>query len=113
MLLEERFEIFKKKVMAMYPDGHIDLSKFKYTNNRTKGCVIDHSLKNDGTEYGEYWQTPSNILKGQEHPGKRSSKISKSKSFPIDKVLEKCRAAHPNENLEYFPDESKTGLYAL
>ena len=68
MLLEERFEIFKKKVMTMYPDGHIDLSKFKYINNRTKGCVIDHSLKDDGTEYGEYWQTPSNILKGQEMP---------------------------------------------
>ena len=106
MLLDERFEIFKKKVLAMYPDGHIDLSKFKYINNRTKGCVIDHSLKGDGTEYGEYWQTPSNILKGQEHPGKRSSKISKSKRFPIDKVLEKCRSAHPNENLEYFPDET-------
>ena len=101
MTKDERFENFKKRSRELHPEGNIDLSEFVYVNNRTPSWVIDHSLRPDGTEYGRFLQTPSNHLKGQEHPDKRSEKISRSKRDSWDEILRKCKAAHPGENLEY------------
>jgi len=110
---EKRAEIFFEKAKKVHPRGNLDFSKFVFVDSRTKGLIIDHDLRPDGTEYGEYWQIPSNVLKGQEHPDKRADKISKTRRMSIDEILRKCHEAHPNENLEYFPDDNIKNLHSM
>lgn len=108
---KERFELFKRKSLELHPRGNIDLSEFVYVNNRTPSWVIDHDLRPDGTEYGKFLQTPSNHLKGQEHPDKRADKISITKRSGWEEIIEKCKKAHPNENLEY-PEQKYKNLHS-
>jgi hypothetical protein len=70
---------FIKKALLVHKNENIDYSKVEYKNNRTPVLLIDRDLREDGTEYGEFWQTPSNHLKGQSHPDKRKLKISLTK----------------------------------
>ena len=67
-------EEFIEKAKKVHSRGNIDYSKVVYVNNRTKVELIDHDLRPDGTEYGIFWQTPSNHLKGREHPDKEVQK---------------------------------------
>lgn len=45
-----------------------DYSKVKYTNNKTKVCIICHEKDENGREHGEFWQTPSAHLNGNSCP---------------------------------------------
>ena len=92
---------FIKRAKDAHKGENIDYSKVVYINNRTPVCLIDKDLRPDGTEYGEYWQTPSNHLKGQSHPDKRREKISKNKSSKQNEIIERFKIAHPNETLDY------------
>ena len=76
--IKEKQNNFIKKALLVHKGENIDYSKVQYKNNRTPVLLIDKDLREDGTEYGEFWQTPSNHLKGQSHPDKRKIKISLS-----------------------------------
>lgn len=97
----DKKEEFIKKSKLIHPNENIDYSKVVYVNNRTPVLLIDKDLKEDGTEYGEYWQTPSNHLKGQSHPDKRKTKISIKKRHKQDDIIERFKKVHLNENLDY------------
>ena len=94
-------EEFIEKAKKVHSRGNIDYSKVVYVNNRTKVELIDHDLRPDGTEYGIFWQTPSNHLKGREHPDKRGSKISSSKAFTTDEIIKRFEEVHKGEGLDY------------
>lgn len=99
--LDKRKEEFIRKAKIVHSNEDIDYSFVSYVNNRTPILLIDHDKRDDGTEYGEYWQTPSNHLKGQSHPEKRKVKISKKKSFTRDEIIEKFKKVHCGENIDY------------
>ena len=101
-----KLEEFIEKAKTCHPNENLDYSEAVYVNNRTPLKIIDHSLRPDGTEYGEFWQTPSNHLKGQSHPDKRARKISQKKALTYEDLLPRLRASHPNEKLEY-PDHQE------
>jgi len=42
-----------------------DYSNVNYINANTKVCIICHEKYEDGTEHGEFWQTPANHLIGK------------------------------------------------
>lgn len=94
----DEFIIRAKKVHC---SEDLDYSKAIYVNNRTPLCIIDHDLKPDGTEYGEYWQTPYNHLRGQSHPLKKGNKISFAKSFSQEEIIKLFEEKHKGENLDY------------
>lgn len=99
--MKDKREIFIEKAKQVHKDENIDYSKVVYINNRTKVCLIDHDLKPDGTEYGEFWQTPYNHLRGQSHPLKRANKISEGKRMTQEDVIERFKQVHKDENLDY------------
>ena len=100
-MTNSRKDIFIEKAKLVHSHENIDYSKVEYINNRTPVLLIDHDLKDDGTEYGEFWQTPSNHLKGQSHPLKRNKKISQSKSYNLNELIKRFNKVHKGENLDY------------
>ena len=99
--LENRKNEFIRRAKIVHCGENIDYSLVDYVNNRTPVLLIDHDKRENGAEYGEFWQTPSNHLKGQSHPDKRKGKISKKKSFTTEEIIVKFKKAHPNEKLDY------------
>lgn len=94
-------EEFIQKAKLINPRGNILYDKVIYINNRTPVELFDTDLKDDGTPYGTFWQTPSNHLSGQQHPGKRAKRISLSKHLSQEKIIERFKEVHKGENLDY------------
>lgn len=92
---------FINKAKQIHKDENLDYSEIEYVNNRTPVKIIDHDIRPDGTEYGEFWQTPSNHLKGQCHPDKRGLRISKSKLSSQSEIIKRFKEVHKGENLDY------------
>lgn len=100
--VEERKEYFIKRAKEVHTGENLDYSKVEYKDNRTPVCIIDHDLKPDGTEYGEFWQTPSNHLKGQTHPLKKGERISKNRTrMTTELLIERFKQAHPDVDYDY------------
>lgn len=97
-----KLDEFIEKAKRVHCGEDLDYSRAVYVNNRTPLCIIDHDLMDDGkTEYGEYWQTPYNHLRGQSHPLKRKNKISRNKSSKQEDVIRRFNEVHKGENLDY------------
>ena len=109
-----KLEEFIERAKKVHCSEDLDYSKAIYINNRTPLCIIDHDLMADGkTEYGEYWQTPYNHLKGHSHPLKRCYKIAKSKREKQEEIIKRFKEVHKNENLDYSKVEYKKGIIYL
>lgn len=103
-----KLEEFIERAKKVHCSEDLDYSKAIYINNRTPLCIIDHDLMADGkTEYGEYWQTPYNHLKGHSHPLKRCYKIAESKREKQEEIIKRFKEVHKNENLDYSKVEYK------
>lgn len=98
---EQRKNKFIEAAKKVHQNENLDYSQVVYKNNRTPVKIIDRDLRPDGTEYGEFWQTPSNHLKGQTHPDKKGIRISKSKQYAQNDVIQRFKEVHKNENLDY------------
>lgn len=96
-----RLESFIEKANLVHSKENLDYSKAKYINNRTKLLVIDHDLRADGTEYGEYWVTPANHLKGEGHPQKRQKKQPLSRGPRAERIIGKFKEAYPDKDFDY------------
>ena len=96
-----KLENFIERAKVVHSGENLDYSKVEYKNNRTPVLIIDHDLDENGVEYGEFWQTPWNHLKGQCHPKKRAKRISRTKAFDREEVIRRFKEAHPGENLDY------------
>lgn len=96
-----RKKAFIEKALELFGNENLDYSKVDYVNNRTKVCIIDHDADENGVEYGEFYVTPSNFMKGRRHPGKRGKRISENKRMSADEVIERFKSVHKGENLDY------------
>ena len=106
--IEDRKLAFINKAKIVHKDENLDYSKVNYINNRTKVIIIDNDLKDDGTTFGEFEITPSNLLQGKGHPLKRSLKISKNKRFTTEHIIELFKEKHKDEDyLDYSKVEYK------
>lgn len=95
-------EKFIKKASVMPGHENVDYSQVVYIDNRTDVLLIDHSLRPDGTEYGEFWQTPGNHLKGQCHPDKKGENIRNTFVDKYSKdIIERFKKAHPEGGYDY------------
>ena len=110
--LQERIQRFIEKCKLIHSDKNYDYSKVPetYVNNRTNVCIIDRDLKPDGTEYGPFYATPSNLLKGKGNGARRGERISKTKSMTAEEYFARAKEVHKDENLDYSKAEYK-GLH--
>lgn len=101
--LKKRIQNFIEKAKIIHSNEQYDYSKVPetYVNNREKVCIIDHALKPDGTEWGEFWITPSNLLSGRKNGARRSEHISKSQIRSAEEFIKLCKEKHIGENLDY------------
>lgn len=100
-MVNDKLNSFILKAQSKHSGENLDYSQAVYINNRTKLKIIDHDLDENGNEYGEFWITPSNHLRGQSHPNKRCAKISKNKSMSQEEVILRFKKVHEGENLDY------------
>lgn len=105
--LEERKSEFISKAKKVHEGENLDYSQVEYINNRTPVKIIDHDLRPDGSEYGEFLQTPYNHLRGQMHPEKRGVRISISKQSKQEEIIERFKEVHKGEDLDYSQVEYK------
>lgn len=94
-------EEFIEKAKKVHCNENLDFSEVVYINNRTKVKIIDRDLDENGIEYGVFYITPSNLLKGRSHPKKRGVKISKKKRSKQEEIISKFKTIHAGENLDY------------
>lgn len=84
---EEVIEKFKK----VHKGENLDYSEVNYVNMHTKVKIISHDLRDDGTEYGEFWQEPVVHLKGCTHPEIGIKKQSVKQKYTTEIFIEKAK----------------------
>ena len=101
--LQVRIESFITRLKEIDKERNYDYSLIPqyYVNNRTKVPVIDRDKDKNGEEYGIFWSTPTNLLKGHGHPKKKWEKLHESVSFTQEEWIEKAKEIHKDENLDY------------
>ena len=102
---------FIEKARKVHGDKY-DYSKVEYKNNSTKVCIISHQLNPfTGVEYGEFWQTPKNHLKGQDMPfikyDKIKSKLVSNKEEFVNKAKEIHNDKYDYSKVEYVNSSTK------
>ena len=80
---------FIQKAREVHGDKY-DYSKVNYVNSQTKVCIIC-------PEHGEFWQTPSDHLRGHSCPNCGLQLISIKNSKTIDDYINKCNCIHNNK----------------
>mgnify|MGYP002624476957 CR=1 FL=1 len=98
---EDKTKSFIDKAKKCHQRGNILYDKVVYVNNRTPVELYDTDLREDGSQYGTFWQTPSNHLKGREHPDKRGKNIASSKKITQEEIIKRFKEVHSNENMDY------------
>lgn len=79
-------EWFINKALEIHGDKY-NYSKVEYVNSSTKVCILC-------PEHGEFWQTPSNHLKGKGCKQCAISQIAKSKRLSLTSFVEKSYKVH-------------------
>ena len=87
-------EQFIEKARKKHGDRY-DYSKTEYVSCKDKLCIICHEVDQDtGVEHGEFWQLPSNHLKGK--GCKKCASLGNRKRFADtkEKFIEKAKKVH-------------------
>lgn len=91
---------FIKRDKIVHVGENIEYGEYHGMNKRM--LFIDHDINpHTGKEYGEYYCTPNNHLKGDGFPNKRREINAKRKAIKVDDFIDRAKKAHPNESLEY------------
>lgn len=92
--IEIRKTTFIENAQKVHAGENLDYSQVEYVNNRTPVKIID-------PEFGEFWQTPSNHLKGQKHPKRKPLTIAANNRSKQDEIIKRFQEVHAGENLDY------------
>ena len=101
--LRKIFKSTTKEFITKAKEKHgdkYDYSKVEYVNNKSKVCIICHTIDEyTGEEHGEFWQSPSHHLQGKGCPicnggvkynstiiKKYAEKIHGEKNYNFDKI---------------------------
>ena len=99
-------EEFIEKARLVH-SGVYDYSKVDYVNMNTKVCIIC-------PKHGEFWQMPTNHVKGRGCPSCKGDKISVSKTYTLDEFIEKSRLMHGDKydysNVEYIESQTPVAI---
>ena len=79
-------ESFIEEAKKVHGDKY-DYSKVEYANSHTKVCIIC-------PEHGEFWQTPTNHMKGRGCPSCKAAKISNMRISSREHFIKKAIKVH-------------------
>ena len=99
-----------KKFEKVHKGENLDYSQVKYKNMHTKVKIISHELRDDGTEYGVFWQEPAVHLKGCTHPDIGKEKQARTKTYTTETFIEKAKTIHPEydySKVNYIKSQEK------
>ena len=83
-------EQFIEKARQIHGDKYGDYAKVEYVNSRTKVCIVC-------PKHGEFWQTPSNHLKGQGCPICGYETVSIKLFKDTNLFIERAKEIHNNK----------------
>ena len=96
-------ESFIEEAKKVHGDKY-DYSKVEYVNSHTKVCIIC-------PEHGEFWQTPTNHMKGRGCPSCKAAKISDMRISSREDFIKKAIKVHGNKydysKVEYINSQTK------
>ena len=104
-------EDFIQRAKEIHGDKY-DYSKVEYVNNHTNVCIISHKINPlNGEEYGEFWQTPKNHLKGQDMPFIKIDKIKSKLRLTTEDFIQRAKEIHGDKydysKVEYVNNSTK------
>lgn len=111
-------EMFIEKAKTIHGDKY-DYSKCIYKNARTKVCIICHDKDKYGNEHGEFWQTPSNHLRGNGCPKCKTYKlqtdlrnflIEHNATFEEQKTFEWLKNKQGSKTLDFYLPEYNAAI---
>ena len=79
-------EIFINRAKEVH-DSLYDYSKVVYQKSNIKVCITD-------LEYGDFWITPNNHLRGRGHPTRGEIKSAKAQLLSKQEFIERAAAIH-------------------
>lgn len=83
------------RMKAVHKDENLEYPLQEYDGIHSKIRIIDHDLKDDGTEYGEYWQEINAHLRGHSYPGKKMYKFNQKKILKQNEIIkQRFREVH-------------------
>ena len=80
--------IIKDKIEKIH-NGIVVLDIETYVNTRTKARFVDK-------DFGDFWTTAQNVLKGHGHPQRGLIKRSKSRTIPVEVIAKRLKNVHGN-----------------
>ena len=90
-----KWETVVEKMKKAHPDENLEYPDQEYKGVHSKIRIIDHDLKPDGSEYGEYIQEVNAHLRGQSYPGKKKTiKFENKLNELTNTTIEKFKKIH-------------------
>lgn len=90
-----------ERLKEVHKDENLEYPVQEINNLHDKIRIIDHDLRPDGTEYGEYFQEANSHLKGCGHPQKALDIRSKEQTLTTEKFIRRARIAHSEDDYNY------------
>lgn len=113
--MKDKNEVFRQKVFKVHGD-FVDTSKANYEKSNKKVLLICKRKDKFGVEHGEYWQTPSQCLRGSKCPKCTSENrgIKKEDRMDTEKYIQEERKVHGDrygvEKVDYIDANTKICL---
>lgn len=96
-----KWEELYERLKASHPGENLEYPEQEVKNFHDKIRIIDHDLRSDGTEYGEYIQEVNAHLKGSGHPMKAFDRCSDRQTYTTEEFIRRAKLAHPNDDYDY------------
>lgn len=90
-----------ERLKASHPNENLEYPEQKVKNFHDKIRIIDHDLRPDGTEYGEYTQEVNAHLKGSGHPQKAIDKNANAQRLTKEEFIRRVKQAQPKSDFDF------------
>ena len=105
-----------ERLKEVHKDENLEYPVQEINNLHDKIRIIDHDLRPDGTEYGEYFQEANSHLKGCGHPQKAIDKNAISQRLSKEEFISRVKKAQPKADynfsyVDYVNNATKVVMY--
>jgi hypothetical protein len=90
-----------ERLKASHPNENLEYPKQDVKNFHDKIRIIDHDLRPDGMEYGEYIQEVNAHLKGSGHPQKAIDRNTGKQKYTTEEFIRRAKLVHSEDDYDY------------
>ncbi|MBP5724030.1 MAG: hypothetical protein J6X18_10725 [Bacteroidales bacterium] len=96
-----KWEELYERLKASHPGENLEYPEQDVKNFHDKIRIIDHDLRPDGTEYGEYIQEVNAHLKGSGHPQKAIDRSAQNQRYATEEFIRRAKLVHQDDDYNY------------